>query len=172
MTKIINLADRELESKVEIAVRDVAASGVDPSTMSAVEQKELSRAAWETLSPEAKKRAAMEGLELIARRVLGEYIAEQIWLAGYGWAATKKQIAECGSRTKIHPDDVVDCLEAFRTAHVDFTAEEAADFKSLSRFMPLFVMQSAETTLGEAAARKAAAGDKLALSFLAWKEIA
>ncbi len=173
MNNVINLAARELEEKVDAGVKAAVATGVDPRNMGEADRDQIALAVQDDLSPAAQKQAVTDYIHRIARQVCGGRIAGQMWLAGYGWHdATEKQILVCGWRARIANDDVLNCLTAFRNEHRNFTAEEAADYTVLARFMPLFATEPPEMTLGQAAARKAAAGDKLALSFLAWKEIA
>lgn len=172
MTAPINLNVVEYEKKILAAVEAEIARGTDPADFDDALLKALSESVYDKLSPAARKQSAIQGINILAEQVCGGFIAEKLWLAGYGWDASDEQIIECGRQARIADADITGSLAAFREAHVNFTINDAKEFRALERFLPLFVMQPQDARLGDAASRKAAQGDKLALSFLAWKEIA
>lgn len=172
MSNVTNLNMVEYEKKIEAAVAAEIAKGRDPNDFDDAFLLALSESVYDDLSPAARKHSAIQGLNIIAEQVCGGLIAEKLWQAGYGWDASDEQIIECGRQARIADADVTRSLAAFREVHGKLTINDAKAFTVLERFLPLFVMLPPDARLEEAASRKAACGDKLALSFLAWKEVA
>lgn len=175
MTNIINhsiLVDREIEARVEQGVKNLIASGVKPVDITEEHLKEIAAKALDDMSPAAKDHCAQEGLWHMAKQVIGERLAERFWDIGMGWPLTGEEVRMIAKGMKIDPQEAEECLQTYRDAASDATFEELSVFRSLGRFAPLFLGEPKGATIGEVATRKAARGDKLALSFLAWKEIA
>ncbi|MGN7829352.1 hypothetical protein ACTJJ8_21705 [Agrobacterium radiobacter] len=174
MTNIINhsaLVDREIEARVERGVKDLIASGVKPSDITEAHLKVIAEKAMNDMSPAAMDQCAQAGFLHMAKQVIGERLAERFWDTGMGWPLTGEEFRMIAKGMNIAPSEAEECLQTYRDAASDATFEELSVFRSLGRFAPLFLGEPKGATIGEVATRKAARGDKLALSFLAWKEI-
>ena len=73
-----------------------------------------------------------------------------------------------------HPSDTdaIDCFRVFRESLPDMTRSEFHEYCDevlVDSFRALFIGQPDSRTLGEIATVKAARGDKVAMSFLAWR---
>ncbi|WP_425903608.1 hypothetical protein [Agrobacterium radiobacter] len=115
---------------------------------------------------------AKEGLKILIQRSIGEKIAQKVWDSGIGMDATHEEVRGFWRSLNIPDEDGDECYQAFMEHMADATAETVNDYESLAKFAPLFEGEPEGLNLGELAERKAAHGDKLAMSFLAWKEIA
>lgn len=175
MTNVVNhstLLDREIEARVEQGVKALIDSGVDPDDITEEQLKAIAEKALGEMSPAAMDHCAQEGLLHMAKQVIGERLAERFWDIGMGWPLTGDEVRAIAEGMRIDPAEAEDCLQTYRDAASDATFEELSIFRSLGRFAPLFLREPKGDTIGEVATRKAARGDKLAMSFLAWKEIA
>lgn len=174
MTNISRITDIEIQSKIGAAILREAEKGKAVSDFGRQENENIADAVMGQMSPVAKQALIRAGVERMIRFVLGEKIAERIWNAGKGWATPKDEVVSLIKELRF--DDVKDgleSLEAYREDLMDLTEEELHERAIFAtRFAPLFLAQPKNATLGEIATMKAARGDKLALSFLAWKEIA
>lgn len=169
MSKLTSLTKFELETKVASVILEETQKGRQASDFSRKEIVAISDKARSTLSPAARQLAIEEGLQVMVKRVMGEMIAAEVWAAGTGWPKSRSEVDAIAERLKF--SDGFECLEAYREHLPDLTFEELGDFEMTGRFAPLFIGQPADASLGEIATVKAMRGDKLALSFLAWKEI-
>lgn len=169
MKNITTLTGFEIETKVGAAVRAELSQGVKASDLSRTHMNSIVERVRLNLSPSAREALIYDGLLSLAKKVLGSKIANEVWATGKGWSISEEDIIAIGAKLKI--EDAVDCFESFREGLMDFTVSEAADFPALARFMPLFVMQANDATLGEIATRKAVVGDKLSRELLSWKEL-
>lgn len=175
MTNVVNhstLLDREIEARVEQGVKALIDSGIDPDDITEKQLKAIAEKALGEMSPAAMDHCAHEGFLLMAKQVIGERLSERFWEMGMGWPLTGDEVRVIAKGMRIDPHEAEECLQAYRDAASDATFEELSVFRSLGRFAPLFLGEPKASTIGEVATRKAAKGDKLALSFLAWKEIA
>lgn len=173
-TTISRLVDIEIEAKIGAAIQAELDKGKRPSDMGKRDFASISDAVRDTMSPAAKREMIEQGVLHMVRMVFGEMIAERIWTAGTGWSTPEHEVRQITRDLKMtDEDDALASFECFKESLPDLNREELEEFPKLSkRFSPLFVAQPADATLGEIATRKAMSGDKLALSFLAWKEIA
>jgi hypothetical protein len=173
MSKPTSITQFEIDAKITGAIHGELKRGTKAPDIGRKEIARLSDGVMDSFSPEAKKALVHAGVLSMVKRVLGEKIAEEIWKSGQGWSMPEQEIRDIAKRLKFESDaDAFECLASFREAIPDMTREEAAEFPILVRFSPLFILQPDDATLGEITTRKAMQGNKLALSFLAWKEIA
>ncbi len=174
MSNIVNhsaLLNREIEARVEQGVKALIDSGVDPDAVTEEQFKAIAEKAMGEMSPAAMDHCAHEGLLLMAKQVIGEKLAERFWELGKGWPKTGKEVRKIAFDMRIAPDDAEECVLVYREAASKATFDTLDLFRSLGRFAPLFLGEPKEATIGEVAVRKAAKGDKLAMSFLAWKVV-
>lgn len=173
MKNVTRLAEVELTAKVAASIHAEMLKGKRPSDMGPRDFAAIAEPVLDKLSPEAKRFAIRQGVEAMVRWVLGEKIAEAIWDSGLGWPENDEVTRSIARKLKFSDlDDAVQCLAAYREHIAEVTFSGLDDFQLLGRFAPLFIAQPEDAMLGEVATIKAARGDKLALSFLAWKETA
>jgi len=172
MSKPTSITQFEIEAKITGAVHTQLMRGSKVSDFGAKEIARLSGEVMPTFSPEARKTLIKAGVQLLIRRILGEKIAAEIWSTGKGWSIAEDEVRAVAKRLRFEDeDDALKCLAAFREALPDMTPSDVEEFPTLHRFKPLFALHSGDVTLGTVATLGALAGDKLARSFLAWKEI-
>ncbi|WP_404861843.1 hypothetical protein [Georhizobium sp. MAB10] len=173
--KPTSITDIEIEAKVGAAVMK-AARTKNLSDMGRRDFIAIVDDLKPTLSPEAYRQMVRDGVFHCVKRALGEKVAEAIWKEGRGWPSTDAEIVKIAHSHNIRivedpGSGTVDCLATFKEDFADATLDELKDWSAIDRFNPLFFGQPEDATLGEVATRKAAMGDKLALSFLAWKDL-
>lgn len=177
--KPINLTEREIDAKVDEAVRAEIAKGKKASDMGRQEHLSIARAAHAKMSPAARKQAAIDGLTHIACFVLGGIIAESIWQSGKGWPADEQAALGAyrsatfrGMPLRLSSDaEAMQCLGVFREELPELTRKEfddRCDPVLVERFGAMFDGQQKRATIGEIATKKAMLGDPLAMSFLSW----
>ena len=169
MTRPISLIEREIETKIDAAVRAEIAKGKKPSDMGRRDLEVIADAAMSTMSPEARKQAAIAGLERMAKGVFGEMIAEQLWQSGRGYGAPKTEIVSIATKMRFTPpEEAPEWLSIYREDVAECTLERLDEtYKSAQRFRALLVGEPMSALLGEVALRKAVSGDPLAKAFLA-----
>ncbi len=173
MTKPTSITDLEITARITAALHAEAAYGKKPSDMGRDDVEKIFDVVKDQFSPAARRQLIYEGVLTMVQRVLGEKIAEVVWKNRTGWPSNPADIENIGRRLNFDdPKEAVTCAHAFRDHISDLRFSELESFKLTGRFAPLFIGQPETATLGEIATVKAARGDKLALSFLAWKEIA
>jgi hypothetical protein len=182
MSKPVSLINREIETKIDAALRAEIAKGKKPSDMGVRDFHGIAESLRDKVSPAARDELVRQGLEHMVKFVLGAMIAEVIWKDGTGWPANDEQILVASRRVTVKgqpvrhssDDQAIDCFQVFRETLPDMTRttfHEACDEAIVSRFRALFIGQSDDRTLGEIAVVKAANGDRLAMSFLAWRPL-
>lgn len=173
MTNFTKLTDIEIQAKIGAAIYQEAKKGKAVSDFSKKESEAIADSVMDTFSPAAKQALIRAGVEQMVRFVLGEKVAERIWQSGKGWALPDDEVASIVKELRF--EDVKDglrSLKVYRECLNDLTEDELKEQAIFAtRFAPLFLAQPKDATLGEIATMKAARGDKLAMSFLAWKEI-
>ncbi|CAI2936058.1 hypothetical protein [Aminobacter niigataensis] len=169
MSRPISLVGREIETKIDAAIKAEVAKGKKPSDMGRRDFEVIADAAMATMSPEARKQAAIAGLEHMAKGVFGEMIAEQLWQSGRGYGAPKAEIVSIASKMRFTPpEDAPEWLSIYREDIAECTLNRLDEtYKSAQRFRALLACEPANAQLGEVALRKAATGDPLAQAFLA-----
>lgn len=175
MSNFVNhqtLREREIEMRLEAGFEALIASGVKASDITDRDIEKIVSATYEALSPAAKEQSAQAGLHHMVKQVFGERLAEAIWEAGTGWPETEDEVRSLAASMGISPDDAPECLQAFRSAADEVTVEDIEVFRSLSQFTPLFIGTPKDAQLADVATTKAKQQDKLALSFLAWRDLA
>lgn len=173
MSKITKLADIEIQAKIGAAIVQEAQKGKALSDFGAKESAAIAGNVMSTFSPAAQQQLIRSGVEHLVRFVLGEKIAERVWAVGKGWSMPKTELMAIIRDMRFEdPEDGFACVTLYRDQLPDLTEEELPDHSMFARrFMPLFLAQPKGATLREVATKKAMSGDKLALSFLAWKEV-
>jgi len=166
--KPISLLDREIERKVDDAVKAAIGAGKKPSDMGRREFEAIAEHARKTMSPEAFRKVAMDGLEIMVKCVFGEMIAERLWTSGNGYGATHQHLRTLAKGIGLEPAaEAPEWLHLFREDLGECTLQRLNDtYKCAGRFRPLLVGEPADALLGEVATRKAMEGDPLALAFL------
>lgn len=164
--------EMEIEANVTAAIlAEAERTGRKPSDLNRKDIKRVSDALMRDLAKDDVRAMAEEGIHQMVLQFLGDKIAEVVWDEGLGRSASKADILRIGRNLRF-AGEIMECWQAWCDASPDFDFEKAKEFPSLTRFAPLFLAQPDDATLGEIATRKAARGDKLAQSFLAWREVA
>lgn len=166
------MMERELEAKVDAHVAALIASGVNPSDITEEQMEQMCHAAWQDLSPHAKRKAGEDGVLLAVTQVMGERLAEKLFSAGTGWDVSDEDLKAIATELRIEPTEAKGCLAAFRHKAKSVTAQDISEWRTLARFAPLFLDQPSSMSLAAAAESRAISGDTLAMSFLSWRELA
>lgn len=173
MSKPTSITELEINARVAAAIHSEVAAGKKPSDMGRNDFEKIADAVMDKFSPAARKQLIHHGVLVMVRRVLGEKVAKVVWDRQTGWPHDAADIEEIGRQLKFEdPKEAVLCLSSYREHIADLKFSELEEFELTGRFAPLFIAQGPDVTLGEIATLKAARGDKLALSYLTWKEIA
>lgn len=169
VTCLVNI---EIEAKIGAAIHAEVSKGKQVADWGKRDSEQIAKASYDNLSPAAKQQLIKEGVRVMVMVALGKRIADAIWDMGCGWTIPDSEVRRIATGLNFADlEEAVECLDKFREALPDFGRDEIEGHQ-LDRFVPLFVAQPEGATLGEIATRKAMHGDKLALSFLAWREIA
>lgn len=173
MTNVSNLTEIEIQTKLGAAIMREVAKGKALSDFSSADDAAIVASVMSSFSPAAIELLKQETINRAVRAIYGQKIAERIWSTGKGWLMPKPQVMEIITSLDFDdPEDGFKSFEVFREDAPHLTEEQVSDLGGfVARFIPLFLAQPAGSTLGEIATMKAARGDKLAMSFLAWKEI-
>jgi hypothetical protein len=182
MKQPTSLVDREIETKIDAALRAEIAKGKKPSDMGVRDFHGIADDLHGKVSPSAREHLIRLGLEQMVKFVLGAMIAEVVWADGTGWPskdehilAVSRRVTVKGQTVKHSSDDqALDCARVFRECLPDMTRaefHEQCPEAIVDRFRALFIGQPEDRTLGEIATVKAVRGDKLAMSFLAWRPL-
>lgn len=169
MSRPISLIEREIETKIDAAVKAEIAKGRKPADMGRRDFEAVADAVMKTMSPAACKLAALAGLEHMAKGVFGEMIAERLWHLRLGYGVPAAEIVSMARDMRFTPpDEAPEWLSIYREDVAECTLERLdATYKSAQRFRALLLGEPTHAQLGEVAVRKAASGDPLALAFLA-----
>lgn len=166
------LLEREIETRIETGIQALIASGVKASDITERDIELVVRSTYQGLSPAGRMHSAKAGLLQMVEVAIGEQLAERIWAAGTGWPSTDDEVRDLAASINIDPAQAPVCLKSFRVAASVATRDDLEAFSFLSRFAPLFVDAADGARLSELSIRKAEEGDKLAMSFLAWRDMA
>lgn len=180
MNRPISLIEREIETKIDAAIKAELAKGKKPADMGVRDFNSIAVGLHDKWSPGAREAIIREGIEHMVKFVLGAMIAEVVWNDGTGWPADDDVILAASRRVKVDGKptketnivDAVECFGVFRDGLPDLNRDGFHDYcddKVVERFRALFIGQPDDRTLGEIATVKAARGDPLAMSFLAWR---
>ncbi|MEJ5020633.1 hypothetical protein WH297_12950 [Ochrobactrum vermis] len=182
MNKPISLIDREIEAKIDAAVRAELVKGKKVSDLSAKDIRNIAADIRTSFSPSARKELVIAGVEHAIKLVLGAKIAEVIWHDGTGWPSDDMGVLSAASRVTVKgkplkqpQDEALESFNVFRDALPDLNRDafmELCEPAMIDRFQCLFAGQPEDRTLGEIATLKAMSRDKVAMSFLAWRPIA
>lgn len=168
MNKPISLIDREIEAKVDAAVKVEIAKGKKPSDMGRRDLEVIASVVYPAMSPAAKRKAALAGLEQMAKGVFGEMLAEKLWQSGLGYGIPDVElVAMAKSMRFAEAEDAPEWLSIYREDIAECTLERLDGmYKSAQRFRSLLLGEPSDALLREVAIRKAAKGDLLARAFL------
>ena len=87
MNRAVSLVDREIESRIDAAIRAEVEKGKRPSDMGVRDFHGIAKALHGEFSPAAHDELVRQGVEHMVKFVLGAMIADVVWKDGTGWPA-------------------------------------------------------------------------------------